>query len=343
MRNLSRYLLGSQPLAALQAAGVNDATTLWAFTDQIFPDSRSASGVPDPALPVPRIDQFPLVFRPCWLEDAMNRAGAPNVLLLPLASRDEGYPGITSKHGLKTVVESAFLCLWNQCAVARDIPSTDSLLAPGGSTALQRPSATARKLWMAAHSAGNIQMSDAISRNPVEVDRVISFSPVKATDKLEPLIRTLAVATPVRAQVKNDDLEVFVISAPDLTHDYRITKNPPTVRGASMKPEHAQKLIATGARVTFLPPFNDQFAHYTLAPASSMRPFLHHLLGQWSDNAIETSAASPNAWEFLFFHEYPVFGGDLDSSTTPATFRPFFLQALGAPSPLTAPPKQYPP
>jgi hypothetical protein len=114
-------------------------------------------------------------------------------------------------------------------------------------------------------------------------------------------------------------------------------------RGTSMDVDNAKKLIATGASVTFLPPFADQRAHYTLAPVASMRPFLRDLLRPWSDNQIAVGAATPHAWQFLFFHEYPVFGGDLDSSATPATLRPFFLQALGTPQPLTTPPTTIPP
>jgi hypothetical protein len=276
----------------------------------------------------------------------MNRGGAPNVLLLPLGTPDKGYPG-TTHPGLKTVAESAFLCLWNQCAVARDIPSTDSLLDPGADPApVQKPGAKARQLWLVGHSAGNGLMRVALAANGQDVDRVITFSATEASKNLEPLIGVLGTVAAARGD-KKKKLEVFVGTAPDLTHHYDVTaataQSPQVVRGASMDPAHARQLIATGASVTFLPPFDDQFNHYTISPASRMRPFLHHLLGQWSDQAIEQSASVPHNWEHIFFHEYPVFGGDLDSTTTPASVRTFFLQALGAPSPLTTPPRKYPP
>jgi hypothetical protein len=109
-----------------------------------------------------------------------------------------------------------------------------------------------------------------------------------------------------------------------------------------MDVDNARKLIATGASVTFLPPFDDQRAHYTLVPVAEMRPFLRHLLDQWGAKSIEQSAATPNRWAFLFFHEYTVFGGDLDSSVTPARLVPFFLTALWAPRPLTTAPTKLP-
>lgn len=353
MQMLARYVLASQPLATLQAAGVTDAMTLRAFADQIFPNDRNASGNPDPAHPAPFISYFPTSFRPCWLEDSMNRAGAPHLLLLPLGTPDHGYPG-TAEPGLKTVVESAFLCLWNQCAIARDLPSTDSLLPFGEDPdPVQTPSVQARKLWLVGHSRGNTLMASALATNARDVERVLTFSATPASNNLEPLIGILRTAAATRKSA-GKKLDVFVITAPDLTHDWDLqtqskgsgkskSVSATRCRGASMDPAHARLLVATGADVTFLPAFADQRKHYTLAPATSMNQFLRNLLAQWGDDSIAESAATPNGWEFLFFHEYPVFAGDLDTSTTPATVRTFFLQALGSPSPLTTPPTALPP
>jgi hypothetical protein len=93
--------------------------------------------------------------------------------------------------------------------------------------------------------------------------------------------------------------------------------------------------VGSGARITFLPPFDQQLTHFTIRPAKSMVPVLHNLVGVWDDAEIDQAAGSPHGWQFLFFHEYPVHGGDSGS--------PFFLQALGKPSPLTAAPSKLPP
>lgn len=282
----------------------------------------------------------------------MNRAGAPNVLLLPLGTPDRGYPG-TVEPGLKRVVESAFLCLWTMCAVARDLPQ--SPIRPdldGDFAPVQKPNASARKLWLIGHSRGNTLMGGALVPNARDVDRVLTFSATPVSDNLGPLIANLRAAVEARKK-DGKKLDVFVITAPDLTHDWdRATTTSGTgkskvttatkCRGASMDVAHARQLIATGASVTFLPAFDQQRAHYTLAPAKDMLPFLRRMLGQWNDQEIEISAAAPNGWEFLFFHEYPVFGGELDTTATPPTFRSFFLQAFGAPKPLTAPPTKIP-
>jgi len=113
-----------------------------------------------------------------------------------------------------------------------------------------------------------------------------------------------------------------------------------TSKGAST----AKSCVGTGARVTFLPSLTNSFTHYTLAPVSAMQPVIRHLVGAWNDTEVETSVYLNNSkympvnrparWQFLFFHEYPVHGGDAN--------RPFFLQALGQPQPVTSVPNTLP-
>ncbi|MEZ4297098.1 MAG: hypothetical protein R3B70_19185 [Polyangiaceae bacterium] len=163
---LARFLLSSRPIAALRSAGVTDTDLLDSFSDQVPPITRaSGGGQPGPPEPVGAthkyISGFPVSFRPCGLEAVFNGAGAPHVLLLPLASENDGYPGAVAA-GLKGLSETAILCLWNQCAFARDLPM--SRVQPnldGTSPTPQSPWVKGRKLWTAGHSAGNLSLAQA--------------------------------------------------------------------------------------------------------------------------------------------------------------------------------------
>jgi hypothetical protein len=63
--------------------------------------------------------------------------------------------------------------------------------------------------------------------------------------------------------------------------------------------------------------------------------------GGGSPTLLDASATTPRAWNFLFFHELAVFGGELlpprpaSGGRSPASprLRTFFEMALGAPNP----------
>lgn len=341
---LARFLLSSRPMASLRAA-VADADLQSSFCEQIQPTTpRSSSGVIDPALPSPHISGFGESFRACGMERSLGRTGAPHVLFFPLASENDGYPGAT-RPGLKAIVDTAILCLWSRCALAHDIPTSmiDTRL-DGPTEKPQRPDVARRKLWLAGHSAGNFSLGAALSRNGEDVDRAMSFAATRSQGIIDNVITNVTVAAAARKKV-NKTLDAFIATAPDLTGTWLPPPGKsgyvgvPTIRGVSMDVALAKRFLASGASVTFLPAFADQLTHFTIRPASSMVPVLHTLVGAWTDAEIDQAAGSPHGWQFLFFHEYPVHGGD----GTAASPEPFFFQALGAPRPLTTPPASLPP
>lgn len=339
---LARFLLSSQPIASLRTAGVTDASILESFSDQIQPTTaRTGSGAVDPRLPSPHISGFVQAFRACGLERSLGRSGAPHVLFLPLASENDGYPGAV-RPGLKGVVETAMLCLWNQCAVARDIPVAlfSTTLDGPDPPKPQKPDVAARALWLAGHSAGNLSLGAALSGNGADVERALSFAATHHVGTIDNVITNLTMAATAR-KAAGKSIDAVVVTAPDLTstwlpppgaHGYT---GIPTIRGVSMDVGMAKRFLQSGASVTFLPPFDQQLAHFTLRPAKGMVPVLRNLVGAWTDAEVDEAAGSPHGWQFLFFHEYPVHGGDSSS--------PFFLQALGTPNPLTTIPTKLPP
>ncbi|MCA9623463.1 MAG: hypothetical protein KC731_30790, partial [Myxococcales bacterium] len=331
---LARFLLAPKTVAQLRKAGVTDPRTIASFADEIQPVAPRSQGKIVPAVPTPFVSGFPVAFRACALERALQQTGVGHVLLLPFASENDGYPG-AQQAGLKGIVESAYLCLWNQCAVSRHLPM--SRIQPDLDEVRptpQRPDPRKRKLWVVGHSFGNTMMAAALSSNALDVERAISISPTTATSFVVNNARSAAAA-----RKKNGaSLDLFMVTAPDHTKQY-LTKTSGSLatscRGVSMDVKGAQALIRTGARVTFLPAFDAQLAHYTLAPGSAIPPMLRTVLGQWTDDEIATSAKLPAGFNFLFMHEYPMYGGE------PA--RSFFEVALGKPQPLLVEPTTLPP
>jgi hypothetical protein len=342
---LARFLLSSQPMAALVTA-VADPSIQTSFSDQIQRTvPRNTNGKIVPASPVPHISSFESSFRACGMERSVDRSGAPHVLFFPLASEHDGYPGAV-RPGLKHIVESAILCLWTRCALALDIPA--STISPNLDEPTppkqQAPSVAKRQLWLGAHSAGNLSLAQALANNGADVDRALSFSATHFVGTIESVIAGLTAAATAR-KARGKTLDAFVVNAPDLTKTWlpppgrHAYEGVATIRGVSMDVSLARKVLATGARVTFLPAFADQLTHYTIRPVISMVPILHNLVGAWKDAEIDDAAGRPHDWQFLFFHEYPMHGGD----GPPSAPNPFFLQALGAPNPLNQTPTKLPP
>jgi hypothetical protein len=329
MSMLARYLLSPQPLTTLVNAGISDITTLRQYADQIAPGRPKANSI-DPTVPPEPMDvatSFPTCFRPVGLERSLNNAPESNILLLPLANRQLGFPAAIGK-ALKDLVASAVRVLWNSCAVARETTA-----GPGVAT---------RQLWLAAHSAGNLAMWSCLQSNQKDIDRILSFSATprhgNATKKIPP---NLAAGIPVIRSAAAERkklgkvLDAFVIAAPDMTHSYDPGDGSPRVQGIGIDSETDRQLRRTRASITLIPDFDKQRDYYTLLPVASMNPFLRHVLGNWTDAEIEASARTDPAskWDFLFFHEYGMYGGFAESGRFIKVFRSFLLEALGAPNP----------
>jgi hypothetical protein len=341
MQMLARYLLRAQPHDQLRNKGITDDATLRVFAEQLQPDVDRHNKVvpakpPDPEKtvavppsPVNPMDlaskgwitsRIPGAFRPCGLEEAVNRAGAPHVLYLPLGAPVAGYDAAT-RAGLKDMVASALRVLWSSGAVGRE------MLGP--------PDPSSRPLWVVGHSAGNLSMWSCLQRNEVDVDRVISFSATSKGGNLTPGMAVVKRAAAIRKEA-GKTLDFFVIAAPDMTHQFKKDASKLFVWGVAIDDATDLELRRTGAAMTLLPDKAEQEAHYVLSPAGQMNPFLRNLLGKWTDAEIEASAQTPGRWEFLFFHEYPVYAGERGPKD--GGFTSFFQQALGAPNPLPPPP-----
>ena len=269
MHMLARFLLPSQPLAALDKAKVTDDATLRAFSDQIQPETpRTPKGVIAPAKPMPYASQYPTPFRACGFEAALAGTGAAHVLFFPLAAGGAGYPG-TAQPGLESVVESALLCLWNQCAWARDIPSKEQKNGGKSTFETPRPDLAKRPLWVAGHSGGNFSMGGALAKNALVIERALSFATNQEKDNVGNVIDNFRRAAEKR-KAANLAFDGFVVSAPDLTNRYDKTttttggKTFVTARGVSMSVEYAKRFIDTGAQITFLPAFAAQLDHFTI-------------------------------------------------------------------------------
>jgi len=89
------------------------------------------------------------VFRPCWLEDALNWTGRSHVLFLPLGTPAQY--AAAPRAGLKRTITTGVQLLWNQCAIARDMTRISD--------------ADKRPLWLVGHSLGNQAMWEALRNN----------------------------------------------------------------------------------------------------------------------------------------------------------------------------------
>lgn len=320
MSMLARYLLSAQPLKDLLAANVTDATTLRQFADKIQPNTVAPTS---PSDPMQLATMFPAAFRPVGLERSLDQANKSHVLFLPLGA-DGGEPSYLAARakGLKELLGSALRLLWTSCAVARDTETG--------------PDVDARQLWLAGHSFGNETMRRCLDSNNTDVDRIMSFSATPRNTGLNPLMVTIERAVRERKKIAGT-LDVFIAAAPDMID---VTNDKGENNARERRPissETDRKLRRTGASITLIPDFDQQFDYYRLSPASSMNPFLRHLLGMWTNAEIENSAKSPHSWRFLFFHEYAVYGEVRVQGRFLPSFRSFFLEALGPPAPRPLP------
>ena len=325
---LARYLLPSQSLAALVNAGVTDPDTQRAFASQLQPyRPKSTPTEPaDPPDPMTLADALPDVFRPVGLQTAVNALPVPHLLVLPLGfdafgkNDTGGYASLRLHGGLRDKMSTVFVLLWNTGAVARGTPRPP---APGN-----------RDLWLAGHSAGNRSMCMCLERNAEDVSRVMSFSPTPKAANFDANLPRFTAASAKRKKANLPPLDLILTSAPDLTKTFE-GEVPGQVQGISLDRKSYQALQRTGAAITAIPApdVEGQKEYYTISPKSGMNPYLRHLLGQWTDDQIALSAKHPHHWEWLFFHEYGMFGGFGNPDEGPSAYRSFFSQALGPPDP----------
>ncbi|GAB2661685.1 hypothetical protein [Nocardia goodfellowii] len=345
MVNLARYLLAPAPeaqLPALQAAGIRTPELL---TDRIQPKSVSPIRPANPMSLMKLFDAAKLTraeaftdgranaFRPVGLENALEQTGGRHLLLLPLGFEASagntalGIPGnpqggyeAVEKPGLDTTVQSALTLLWSINAVGRDDPSP--------------PSRTTRQLWVAGHSEGNRSIWRTLAVNPTSIDRIISFD----SDTLDEGADTMRKAGMARAQDR--PLHAFVIVTP-------VGGDP---RGLSVaRDAQLRGLRDNHVLVSVLPEFDKREAYWHLTPPPIVNPYLLFLLNHWNTSSgpagsktlLELSTTPAGDWNFLFFHELAVFGGDLvqPSGTSTPRLRTFFEQALGPPNPRPPLPK----
>jgi hypothetical protein len=339
---LARYLLS--PIAestflALQSSGAVKAPELLA--DQVQPTSLNPIKPTDPMDLLSTAsgnsaftDIFPNTFRPVGLETAVNRTGAPHLLLLPLGfegyigNNEGGYEAVVAS-GLKATVASALVTLWNANAIARDKTTA--------------PTAADRNLWIAGHSAGNGAVWACLNNNAIDVQRVISFDAKTLKDEGLPALRKAG------ASHKQKPLDAFIITTP-------FTGGP---EGLIAEMDAALRALrAVGILVTVLPDFAQRSAYWHLPPPPPpfSNTFLLYLLAKWNvptkadptKTLLDISPKTRGRWNSLFFHEMAVFGGELvqppanppsasgtpGGSNTPRPFvRTFFEMALGPPNP----------
>jgi hypothetical protein len=343
--NLSRYLLApvsEQTFQALKAAGLRSAELL---ADQVQPKAVAPKIAPaDPMSLMKLLDSSGIArkdaftdgranaFRPVGLEAAVNRAGTAHVLFLPLgfsASTGDPTRGIRGNpqggyealavSDLKLTIQSALATLWNVNAIGRDksVP----------------PQTRGRELWVAGHSEGNRTVWNCLAGNGKDIDRVVSFD----SDTLGEGIARLEQAGQKRPPDK--PLHAFVV----------LTPNNGDVNGLPDSVDiKLRTLRKRNVLVTVLPAFDERAKYWHINPPPVNNAYLKFLLEKWSVPAqpgagsktlLDLSASNPGNWNFLFFHELAVFGGELvqPPSSGGVVARPFvrtfFEMALGAPNP----------
>lgn len=337
MVNLARYLLAPVPeveLPALRKAGIRTPELLAA---QIQPAVQAPVQPADPMSLMKLLDSAGNVrseaftdgranaFRPVGLENALQQAGDDRLLLLPLgfeASTGDptksipgnpqgGYEAV-ERGGLERTVQSALDLLWAINAVGRNTT--------------RPPRQADRELWLAGHSEGNRSVWRTLRSNPTVIDRVISFD----ADTLDEGVTVLGEAGAKRRPDR--PLHAFVVVTPN---------NGDATGLPARRDTQLRRLRDRNVFVSVLPEFDRREQYWRLNPLTN--PYLLFLLHRWnvpggrpgSKTLLEMSAATPRNWNFLFFHELAVFGGDLAPAPGGGALRlrTFFEQALGRPNP----------
>jgi hypothetical protein len=344
MVNLARYLLSpvaDAQLSSLQAAGIRTPELL---TDRIQPKALSPSVQPVNPMSLMKLfdakgvrpeaftDGRANAFRPVGLENALQQSGGEHVLLLPLgfeASTGDpkrGVPGnpqggyeAAERPQLKTTVASAVNVLWSINALGRDRNTA--------------PNTSDRQLWVAGHSEGNRSVWRTLQSNLGDVDRIVSFDSDTLADGID------AMRTAGKRRKKDQPMHAFVV----------ITPNNGDATGLSVsRDEDLRRLRKDNVLVTMLPGFDEREQYWHLNPPPIVNPYLLFLLDKWnvpvnkttSMTLLDAATATPQDWNFLFFHELAVFGGQLvqsphvpGASAPPPRLRTFLEQALGTPNP----------
>jgi len=354
MVNLARYLLSPLPAMralALKAGGLRSAELLADQVQRVPPPVHPrASDTVRPSDPMwlMKLTEGPAdarrvrpeaftdgranAFRPVGLEAALNRSGGSHVLFLPLGftASEKGNPQggyeAVQQSNLKATLQSALSLLWTVNALGRDKPSP--------------PQAAQRELWAAGHSEGNRPVWVTLKNNAKDIDRVVSFD----SDTLAEGMAQLEAAGPRRPP--NKPIHAFVIMTPNNGGANGLTET---------QDDNLRKLRKNRVLVTVLPDFDKRADYWHITPPPIANPLFLHLLAQWNVPAsgssggpsltvLDVSAAMRGNWNWLFFHELAIFGGDLiqppatgGAAAPPPFVRTFFEQALGPPNPRPAP------
>jgi hypothetical protein len=95
-------------------------------------------------------------------------------------------------------------------------------------------------------------------------------------------------------------------------------------------------LVATGVTVTMLPANTEWDEYWRYPPTAASNPLLAEVLAAWASSGSSTSRRfghvrdpDPNRnFQWLFWHEWVVDGGHLDTTATPPRVRHFLEDAL---------------
>ncbi|QRY43502.1 hypothetical protein JVX93_23580 [Mycolicibacterium boenickei] len=343
MINLARYLLSPVPdaqLPSLQAAGLRSPELL---TDRIQPKATSPSI--QPANPMSLMKLFDATgarpdaftdgranaFRPVGLETAVQQSGGNHLLLVPLgfeASTGDpkrGIPGnpqggyeAAERANLKTRVASVVNLLWSINALGRDQNTA--------------PNTRERQLWVVGHSEGNRSVWRTLRTNLADIDRIVSFDSDTLSDGID------AMRTAGKGRKKEKPMHAFVV----------VTPNNGDATGLPVsRDEDLRRLRKDNVLVTVMPSFDERERYWHLNPPPIVNPYLLFLLDKWNVPAsttttktlLDAAVTTPRDWNFLFFHELAVFGGEFvqppraSGTPQPPRLRTFFEQSLGAPNP----------
>jgi hypothetical protein len=324
---LARYLLrpcDTKLIPTLAAQGVQGPEDLG--------DVMASATTALPSDPMERVSALWTVFQPVGLEAAIAQTQQPHVLFLPLGSDvadPGGYDGALLA-GIKTTVASALALLWSTGGVAREANAL--------------PAFASRELWLAGHSAGNGALATCAANNGADVDRMITVDATGTFTLKGSVVPAITKAAAARAAAGKGQLEAMVITSPHITDTAIFKPNASAPTMVDFKPVDGSMFVSTKAKVVFIPDLVREPTYWQiqLAPKVAMNAYLHRLLSRWSDAQIAASARNPNGkrangmnWFFLFFHEYAIFGGHLDTTAGATRVRTFFEDALGSATPAT--------
>ncbi|NUS44730.1 MAG: hypothetical protein HOQ24_13710 [Mycobacteriaceae bacterium] len=323
MSHLARWLLTPQPPAVIAAELARTGGGGPPFNAELMGRRLVPATVPPPRIaPADPIDlmthDFRWAFRPVGVEEALRRAPAEDIAIMPLSfdgfkgpfAEAGGYQAFLKPDTVEPVLRSVWDLLWMRNAVhAKD-------------TATPRRN---RQAWILGNSAANRSVAAALTQNPAAFDRMINCDATPKDDNLIPVVLpAIKKAKKAREDLKKP-FRVVMVTTPNMW---------PADRTHTEKANFlaVQGLIkATGATVAFLPDDAEWDAYWTYPPTAASNPLLFDVLSAWDKNGLTASkrfGTGKNITQWLFWHEWSVDGGHLD--TVPGS-----TPAVGPPSPPT--------